>query len=192
MTVTPSCSTGSPNTFFTVIASLAPLSMSSTLTISLSFEVGLSLLAERPQALAGVAGGEGEVEQAPLILEAELERPFVGAVDRLLRKPRRHGPLRGDVARDPLCLLEPRLARDHAGDESRGERLARAQDHVHRERLADRTREPLRASRTGNDPERRLGLAELRRLRGDDQVAGHRQLAAAAEAEAGHRCHERW
>src|SRR5439155_11989258 len=43
------------------------------------------------------------------------------------------------------------------------------------------------AARARNDPEGRLGLAELRCLGGDDQVARHRELAAAAETEAGHR-----
>ena len=32
-----------------------------------------------------------------------------------------------------------------------------------------------------------LGLPELRRLRGHDDVAGHRELAAAAQREAAHR-----
>jgi len=46
-------------------------------------------------------------------------------------------------------------------------------------------REPLRAAGAGHDAEVDLRLSELRRLRRDDQVARHRQLAAAAEAIAG-------
>src|SRR5207247_1951813 len=43
----------------------------------------------------------------------------------------------------------------------------------------------------GDDPERGLRLAEASGLRGDDQIAGERKLAAAAEAVAGHRGDER-
>ena len=52
---------------------------------------------------------------------------------------------------------------------------------LHRPLLADRARQPLGAAAAGDDPERDLGLAELGRLGGDDQVADQRQLAAAAE-----------
>src|SRR5205085_10350206 len=55
----------------------------------------------------------------------------------------------------------------------------------------DRARQPLRAARAGDDPEAGLGLAEARRLGGDDQVARHGELAAAAEAVARHRGDER-
>ncbi len=69
-----------------------------------------------------------------------------------------------------------------AASASRGREPPAAQDHVHRQRLADGAGQPLRAAGAGNDPEPGLGLAELRRLGGDDQVARHRELAAAAEA----------
>src|SRR5205814_9533807 len=62
---------------------------------------------------------------------------------------------------------------------------------VHRERLPDRSRQPLRAARTRDDPEAGLRLAEARRLGGDDQVARQRELAAAAEAVARDRGDER-
>ena len=43
--------------------------------------------------------------------------------------------------------------------------------------------QPLRAAEAGDDPEVDLGLAEGRRARGEPDVAGHRDLAAAAERE---------
>ena len=58
---------------------------------------------------------------------------------------------------------------------------------LHRPLLADRAREALRAAAARDDPERDLGLAELGRLGGDDQVADERQLTAAAERPAGDR-----
>ena len=48
-------------------------------------------------------------------------------------------------------------------------------------------RQALRAARAGHDAELDLGLAELRVLGGDDEVAHHGQLAAAAQRVAGHR-----
>ena len=61
------------------------------------------------------------------------------------------------------------------------------QHQVHRLGLADRARQALRAAGAGDDAELDLGLAELGAVGGDDEVAHHRQLAAAAEREAGDR-----
>src|SRR6266508_410124 len=117
MTVTPSSSIGSPNTFLTLIASRAPSINSSTLTISLSFELRFPLLPECLQALARILGREGEIEEAPLVLQAELERAFVGAVDRLLREAGCDRPFGCDVRREPFRLVEPRLGLDDARDQ---------------------------------------------------------------------------
>ena len=100
------------------------------------------------------------------------------------------GPFGGDVAGDALRLVQPGLAGDDAGDEAGVERLAgretaAGEDDVHRQRLADRAREPLCAAGARDEAEAGLRLAEDRRLGGHDDVARHRQLAAAAEAEAG-------
>ena len=70
------------------------------------------------------------------------------------------------VAREPLRLVEPRLPRHDARHEPGRVRLVRGkeasrQDHVHRHRLADRAREPLRAARARHEPEVDLRLAEL-------------------------------
>src|SRR5215212_7273515 len=85
---------------------------------SLALELRLPFLSERGQPLARVLGRERQIEQAPLVLEPQLERPLVRPVDGLLGEARRDGSLRGDVARHPLCLLQPRFARDHARDEA--------------------------------------------------------------------------
>ena len=56
---------------------------------------------------------------------------------------------------------------------------------------ADRPGQPLGAAGAGHHPDPDLRLAELGVVAGDDQVAGHRQLAAAAEGEAADRGDER-
>src|SRR2546430_17451352 len=57
--------------------------------------------------------------------------------------------------------------------------------------LAPGAGQPLRPAGTREDPDPGLGLAEARRLRRDDQVAGERELAAASEAPAADGCDER-
>ncbi len=64
---------------------------------------------------------------------------------------------------------------------------AAGQAPVHRLRLADGARQALRAAHARHRADRHLRLAELRRVRGDDQVAHHRQLAATAQRVARHR-----
>ena len=58
---------------------------------------------------------------------------------------------------------------------------AAGEDQVHRLGLADRAGQPLRAAHAGQHAELDLGLTELRGVGGDQQVAHHRQLTAAAE-----------
>ena len=60
----------------------------------------------------------------------------------------------------------------------------RGQDHVHRLRLADRAGQPLSAAGAGQHAQVDLGLTELRGVGGEDEVAHHRQLAAAAQGKA--------
>jgi hypothetical protein len=77
----------------------------------------------------------------------------------------------------------------HAVDQPELERLLgrhRIADQVHLERLVHphQARQALGAAEAGDDPELDLRLAEQRRARGDAHVAGHRQLAAAAEGQA--------
>ena len=51
--------------------------------------------------------------------------------------------------------------------------------------------QPLRAARAGDDAKVDLRLSELGGIGGDDQVAHHRELAAAAEREPGDRRDDR-
>ena len=53
--------------------------------------------------------------------------------------------------------------------------------------LAEHMGQSLRAAAAGNDPQIDFRLAEARGFRCDDDVAAHRQLAAAAESEAADR-----
>ena len=64
---------------------------------------------------------------------------------------------------------------------------AAGQAHLHRLGLADEAGQPLRAAGARHDAELDLGLAELGGVGGDDEVAHHGELAAAAEREAGDR-----
>ena len=75
------------------------------------------------------------------------------------------------------------VTRPLASASARGHRPA-GEDQLHRLGLADRPRQPLRATGAGHDAELDLRLAELGILGGHDHVADHRQLAAAAEREA--------
>ena len=124
------------------------------------------------------------------------QRRVVGLVDRPLR--RRHGERRHrrDLRGERERLLEGRLRGHDPRDQAEPLGLARVerasgQDQLHRPRLADRAGQPLRAARAGHHPDPDLGLAELRVLAGDDHVAGHRELAAAAEGEPAHRGDQR-
>jgi hypothetical protein len=58
---------------------------------------------------------------------------------------------------------------------------AAGEDQLHRPTPADRARQALRSAHPGNDAELDLGLAELGRIGGDDEVGHHRQLAPAAK-----------
>ena len=63
--------------------------------------------------------------------------------------------------------------------------------HFHRLRLADEAGQPLRAAGAGDDAELDLGLAEFGGVGGEDEIAHHREFAAAAEREARHRGDDR-
>ena len=118
--------------------------------------------------------------------------PSAGArrtgVDRLLRGLHRDPALARDdlPERDGLADdLALALADDAADDAPAlglggGERAA-AEDELHRARLADGVREPLRAAAAGDRAEIDLGLAKGRGWGGEDDVGRERELAAAAE-----------
>ena len=104
----------------------------------------------------------------------------------LLERERR---LAGELARPGQRGVEQLVVGHDAVDEPELVRLLggdRVAGRVHLQRLgrADEPREPLRAAEAGDDPEVDLGLPERGGERGEPDVAGHRQLAAAAEREA--------
>ena len=73
----------------------------------------------------------------------------------------------------------------------RGVHHAAGQAQLHRLGLADGAGQPLRAADARHDAELDLGLAELGRVGGEDDVAHHGELAAAAERVAGDRRDDR-
>src|SRR4029453_3548458 len=92
--------------------------------------------------------------------------------------------------------IEPRLFRNHPGDDPGTQRLpggeeTPAQDHIHRQRLADGPRQPLSPAPARNEAEASFGLTELGGFGSDDEIACHRQLAPASQAEAGNSSDER-
>ena len=98
------------------------------------------------------------------------------------------GDRRGNLQRLVEQVLRRHDARDEAGALGlRGIHHAAGQDQVHRLGLADRARQALGAADAGNDAELDFRLAEFGVVGGDDEVALHREFAAAAEREAGHR-----
>ena len=70
------------------------------------------------------------------------------------------------------------------------DRIARG-DHLERRPHADQARQPLRATRAGQEPELDLGQPALRRRHGHPVVAGQRDLEPAAERGAVDRGHDR-
>src|SRR5436190_19087060 len=154
-----------------------------------SAKLRFALLDERGHALAHVLRGEEEVEVLALVVEALLDREVERLQDRVLGKLDGDRRLAGDLGGEGLRLVQVRLVRHDLGDQPSGERLAggdraAGQDDLHRAGFAKRAGEALGAARAGDDTDVDLRLAEASALGGDDQVAGHRQLVAATEAEA--------
>jgi hypothetical protein len=97
--------------------------------------------------------------------ETALARDELGHVEGLVE----HGPAVDD-------------ARDNAPALSLGSReRAAGEDELHRARLADEAREPLRAAPARDHAQRDLGLPEHGARRGEHDVARERELAPAAE-----------
>ena len=93
------------------------------------------------------------------------------------------------LAADLSAVVDQLGRRDDLADQAAALGLGRVhhpagQAEIHRLGLADRPGHALGAARAGDDAEVDLRLAEPRRVGGDDEVAHHRQLAAAAEREA--------
>ena len=110
------------------------------------------------------------------------------ACETLLDLLERHRRLAGELARPGQRGVEQLVVGHQAVDEPELVGLLgadRVADRVHLERLgrADQPRQPLGAAEAGDDPEVDLGLAEGGAVGGQADVAGHRDLAAAAERE---------
>ena len=135
----------------------------------------------------GVLGLERGREGLLLGLDALVEVALVRDLLDLLDRQRR---LLGEPARPaPARCRSSSWSGTHAVDQAELVGLLgadRVADEVHLQRLvlAHQPRQPLGAAEAGDDPELDLGLAEHGRLGGDAHVAGHRQLAAAAEGDA--------
>ncbi len=109
------------------------------------------------------------------------------AVARWLRRRQRQRALGREQARNTERVVEHRLL--DAVQQPDVQRLAgldqpAGQDQLLGDPDRGRPREPDGAAPAGNDPEVDLGLAELRVRRRVAEIAGKRQLAAAAESEA--------
>ena len=160
------------------------------------FQSRWSLLDEGRHALALVVGREEQEERAPLV-----SRPATSGSS----SARRIACFAASTATGGCAAIRPASSSaaasvSSAGTTSADEAVASAsrgadrpagEDQLHRPGLADRPRQPLGPAGAGHDAELDLGLAELGVLAGDDQVAAHRQLAAAAEREAADRGDQR-
>ena len=125
----------------------------------------------------------------PLEAHALGERRLIGAVDAFLGDHHRGQRQRGDRGGDLQRLLDQLFRRHHPRDETRALGLGRVhhaagEAQIHRLGFADEAGEPLGAAGAGNDAELDFRLAEFGAVGGEDEVAHHRQFAAAAEREA--------
>ncbi len=151
-----------------------------------AYELRLALLDESGHPLLLVFGREEDLDRLGLEREAGLEGGVHAAEHgffRLLYRERRE---LGDLLRHVDSALLDLCVGDEVADEAHFVRVAGAEDVpgedvAHRLVLADGAGEPLGAAASGDDADLHLGLAELRRLACNDDVAGHRELTAAAE-----------
>src|SRR5579875_167355 len=164
--------------------------------MSAILEVRGSLLDERLHAFFLVRQGEGRMKEASLEADTLGKRGLVGAIDSLLRhEDRRPGERRDHLGR--LDRLGQEIAqRQDAADQAGTLRLRRihhapGENHLHRLRLADKAGQALGTTGAGDGAELDFWLSKLGVLRGEDEIAHHRELAAAAEGEAGNRGYDR-
>mmetsp|Transcript_19369 Transcript_19369/g.61745 ORF Transcript_19369/g.61745 Transcript_19369/m.61745 type:complete len:235 (+) Transcript_19369:153-857(+) len=132
---------------------------------------------------------EGGVEDRTLEAQALGERRLEGDVDARLRH--RHDGL--GLRRDLACCLERVVEQVRGGHHARHQaaltrllrrHLVAREDELHCARLPHRASEALRAAQARDRAELDLWLAKLGRVRGENEIAGHRELAATAEREA--------
>ncbi len=121
---------------------------------------------------------------------------LVTAVHRLLGGDGGQHRLPGDLLGRIQGVLDQLLGRNDTADQPAafglfGTHEAAGQVHVHRFGLADEPGQALGAAHAGNHPQVDFGLAEFGRVGGDDEIAGHRQLATPAQRVSGHRRDDR-
>jgi hypothetical protein len=151
--------------------------------------LGLPLLDECGPALLLVLGGEQAPERLALLAHPFGQGGVEGGVHRLGRGGQRHAGEGRHLACDVGYRIREALDRQDPGDQTGplsflGAHHAAGEDEVHRLVLTDGAGEALGTAHTGDDAEGDLGLAELRLLAGEDDVAHHGELTAAAEGEA--------
>src|SRR6266700_2378504 len=146
----------------------------------------LALLDEGRHALGAILQREGRVKQIALDIQSVGQRGLEGAIDRLLCHRGRGLRHRGDFFRSRQRLLHQLVRRHHAADETRAFGFgcihhSPGEAQIHRLGFSDGARQALGTADAGNGAERDLGLPEFRVVGGNDDVAHHRELAAAAE-----------
>ena len=115
-------------------------------------------------------------------------RAHAGA-NRLLYQPQRHGALRGNRLGEFLCACRDIACGDHLVDQSDPQCLIGTYEVAGIQQLEsgahpNETRQALCAPPARQETEVDLGLAKFRLFRRDPDVAGHCQLAPAAETKA--------
>src|SRR5215467_2176783 len=136
------------------------------------------------------------MEDAALELYPLRETAFECAIDRFLARQNRWQRHICNRLGDFHGLIHQARGRNYTRNEAgplgfRRIHHAAGQDQVHRLRLAHCSGEPLRAPNARDDAELDFRLAELGRVRGNDNVGLHGEFAAAAERKAGHRRDDR-
>mgnify|MGYP007130730881 CR=1 FL=1 len=157
----------------------------------LVLELGLALFDEGGHAFFLVVEGEGGVEDAAFEEEAFVEAGFEGAVDGLLDHHDHRQRVAGDGGGGSEGFFDELVGRDDAGDEAGFfgfgcVHQAGGEAQVHGLAFADGAGQTLGAAGAGEGAELDFGLAELCGVGGEDHVAAHGELTAAAEGEAVH------
>ena len=157
----------------------------------ISREIGRALCHEGGDALAIIVRVAKLAHRVALAVELGVEAVAPAFADHLLdpgEPPRRPG---GEARGERVDLRVELVVVDRFPDQApfcgllRAERLA-GQREAERAGLADQPRQHPGAAAVGNEADRGEGLDELRALRGDDDVAGERDIGAGAGGDAVH------
>mmetsp|Transcript_1261 Transcript_1261/g.3657 ORF Transcript_1261/g.3657 Transcript_1261/m.3657 type:complete len:404 (+) Transcript_1261:1128-2339(+) len=159
-------------------------------------EVRRPLGQEGLHALTLVVAAEQRVEVAALHRDTVGQRHLVGQVHQLLDQGHRRSAEAVDRLGRGQGLVQQLVGRHDARHQAGalglgGAHHAGRQQQVHGLALAHRTRQALGAAGARHDAQLDFGLAELGAVGRDDEVAHHRQLAAATQRKAGYRGDDR-